>query len=151
MGSFPSLRAKCLDRQDSKARRSFHDWLVICIFCLAGITGVLRMTASIVDWYWLNFANIHPGPLYLVITGGLWGLLGLVTLVWLGAHLPWWRMFGAISALLFAGSYWADRLLFNNPSDRSTNLLFTLVCTLMLLAYIILVLHPWTSCLELEG
>jgi hypothetical protein len=100
------------------------------------------MVNAITNWYWLDFAQIRPGPLYLAVTGGLWGLAGLVALVWIVLRRPGFPLVGCGAALLFALTYWVDRLFISTHPDGTGNTPFAILLTLILLAYVILVLRP---------
>lgn len=97
------------------------------------------MLASILDWYWLDQAGITPGPLYLTISGAVWGLAGLAALVWLLFRLPWYRLVALGVALFIALTYWIDRLF---VAQNPQNLVFAAGFTLFCLAFAILVLKP---------
>lgn len=126
-------------------RRSLALWILIVGFAFFAVAGLTRMVEAVANWYWLSFAGIQPGPLYLVVSGGLWGLAGLVALVWLFFRLPWRGLVAFGAALFFVLSYWADRLLVNNPEGELPNTYVVLLLTFLGLAYVLLVLRPWNK------
>jgi hypothetical protein len=96
--------------------------------------GWLRVQQSLSGWQFIQSLEAPPGPLYLALSGALWGLAGLAgaILLWLGWR--WSPRLTRAMALFFAISYWADRLGFDrNPSSR-VNWPFTLIFNLFLLA-----------------
>jgi hypothetical protein len=114
-------------------------WLGIAFFMLM---GWVRLIYAITNWYWLNFSGIRPGPLYLAVSGGLWGLVGTFTLVWIILRRPWYRLVGLFAALFFAITYWINRLFIATGPVGGNNTLFAALFTLLLLSYVILVLRP---------
>jgi hypothetical protein len=117
-------------------------WLLGIGFALFTLSGWARMIYSITDWYWLNFAGVKPGPLYLAITGGVWGLAGLVALTWIVMRKAWFRLVGSAVALLFALTYWMDRLFVITAPDSGNNTAFAVLLTFFGLAYALLALQP---------
>ena len=83
-----------------------------------------------------------PGPLYLAITGGLWGIVALAALLWIVLRRPWYRLVGISAALFFAITYWIDRLFISTHPGGAGNTPFAILLTLILLAYVALVLRP---------
>lgn len=124
--------------QEPKIR--FHR-LVAFGFLVFTAAGWLRMIDSIADWYWLTLAGVSPGPLYLALTGALWGLVGGFALVWLLFRLPRRRLVSFSAAVLFAASYWADRLLIRNP-ETATNDSFASIFTVILLCFAFWAIRP---------
>jgi hypothetical protein len=116
-------------------------WFLWLGFVFFALNGWVRMGYAILNWYWLSFSAIQPGPLYLAITGGLWGLVGLIALAWTVLRWPWYRLVGQCAALLLAITYWIDRL-FIATSPEGSNTLFAVLLTILLLAYAALVLRP---------
>jgi hypothetical protein len=125
-----------------KVGRKRVSWTLLAGYAVLSAYGWIRLVASINDWYWLDtIAGIRPGPLYLVITGGLWGLIGLAALVWVFLALPRYREAGTAAALLFALTYWIDRL-FITQYGKDSNLWFAVGFTVICLGYTALVLKP---------
>jgi hypothetical protein len=123
-------------------KRTFWHWVLLAGYAVLSAYGWTRLVASIMDWYWLNsVADIRPGPLYLVITGGLWGLIGLAALVWVFLRRPGYRTAGMTVSLLFGLTYWIDRL-FITQNGKDSNLWFAVGFTIACLAYTVLVLRP---------
>lgn len=134
-----------MDQKNRKHRRSLAYWTLLAGFFLVTAAGTARMIASISNWYWLNFAGVQPGPLYLVITGGVWALIGLEALIWLWFRLPRNRVVATGLALLLAATYWLDRLLVRNPETGLQNTGFVIGLTLLGMMFVVAVLRPWVS------
>ena len=125
-----------------RLKRSISLWALWAGFALISLLGWMRMVDSIQDWYWLNVAGVDPGPLYLAVTGGLWGLVGLLALIWMLLDRPWSRLVGLAAALLFALTYWIDQLFIANRDSAGANLPFAALFTLLCLLYAVLTLRP---------
>ena len=121
---------------------SLQRWVLWLGFAYIAVTGWVRLAAAITGWYWLNFTKMNPGPLYLAITGGLWGLTALAALIWLVLRRPGYRLVGMSAALFFALTYWIDRLFISTHPGGTGNTPFAILLTLLLLAYVALVLRP---------
>ncbi len=120
-------------------------WVLILGLVYLTIAGWVRMGYAIQSWYWLNFSGIHPGPLYLAISGGLWGLVGLIAVIWVILRRPGYRLLGMGAAVFFALTYWIDRLFIVTDPGGIRNNLFAALFTLLLLAFAILVLRPFAG------
>jgi hypothetical protein len=125
------------------ARRRWSLTVLLAAFLLFSLAGWVRMLSSIERWYWLNFAGVAPGPLYLAITGGLWGVTGLAALAWVGLRRQGWRLAGSAAALFMALTYWADRLLFMDRGGSLPNEVFAGVLTVLGLGFALVTLRPW--------
>lgn len=104
--------------------------------------GWLRLWRSIVDWYWLDYAGISPGPLYLAITGALWGILGLLGYVALKLRRKWSRTAAFGVGLLIVITYWIDRLLVSGVEITAENSGFMVLVSVIGLVYALIVLKP---------
>jgi hypothetical protein len=110
------------------------------LLCFAGLlylslAGWSRMILALTDYDLLRELQVQPDPLYLVVGGAVWGLLGLAAAVLLFVRRRWarWSVF-AIS-VFFALSYWLDRILLVRAPQAQANWLFALMFTLALLAF----------------
>lgn len=124
------------------SRRSFWFWGMWSLFAFFSLAGWLRMIDSIRDHDWLTLAGVYPSPVYISITGGLWGLVGFVALIWIGAGRTGYRFVGSVAALFFAVTFWVDRLLFSRSEGALSNVGFALLATLLLLAAVWRTYHP---------
>jgi hypothetical protein len=105
------------------------------VMLLISLFGWLRLQQSISNWDLLQQLGIHPGPLYLALGGTLWGLLGLCAAVGLWYRFSWSVIFTEASALVFAASYWLNRLAFERSAVSQTNAYFAIGLTIAGLIY----------------
>ena len=120
-------------------KRTLSFWLLWLAYLFVSVSGWMRLIASITDWYWLNQAGLTPGPLYLAVTGGMWGLAGLAAVLWIVFRRPWYRLMGLGVALFITLTFWIDQLI---VARSPLNLAFAAGFTLFCLAFVILVLKP---------
>jgi hypothetical protein len=130
-----------LKKKTAPRKRSLAVWIIYLGFAWLAFSGFVRMIDSIISWYWYTMAGIQPGPLYLAISGGLWGLCGLFALVWLWFGGARGRKAASAAAVFYAVTFWLDRLLVSRLA--ASNHTFPALLTLLGLAYILLVLRPW--------
>lgn len=117
--------------------------VLLAAFFLISLSGWTRMLYSILNWYWLDYAGIKPGPLYQAVTGGMWGLAGLVALTWLWRRLPGSRLAGSAAAVFLALTYWVDRLVITNSGAGGQNIIFAAAVTIIGLGYVMITLRSW--------
>lgn len=122
------------------AYRFWAAWMLLALFSAA---GWMRMVDSLSDREWLELAGVQPGPLYLIISGGLWGAAGLIAVIWLLLRRQPGKIAALAAAIFFAASYWIDRLLFSRAAGSESNTAFALLMTFSLLAVVILGLIPF--------
>ena len=126
-----------------RKRRPLAEWLLIIGFGLLSLGGWQRLAVSLSSWYWLTSAGVMPGPAYLAVSGGLWGLIGFLGLVWFMLRARAYRWVILAAALVYAATYWLDRLLISRADGLGANLVFAIAATLLGLLYTALVLRPW--------
>lgn len=137
---------------DTRRRKhTLASWTVLIGFALFSFWGFVRLVDSVMNWYWYTFAGIQPGPWYLAASGGLWGICGLLALIWLFFALPHWRQVASGAALLYALSCWLDRLLVSKVNGGLSNGMLPALVTLLCIGYVIAVLRPWEGIQEVEG
>lgn len=120
---------------------TFWSYLLLLAFAAFSIAGWVRLGSSIVQWNWLEQAGLTPGPLYLALTGGLWGAAGAVCVAWLLWRLRGWRVVVLAAALVLCVSYWIDRLLVAEAQGNLSNTVFVLVVTAAGLGFTALLLR----------
>ena len=102
-------------------------WMVLSL----SAWGVIRSFAALRWWDVLDEFNARLSPLYLLMTGIIWGIAGVVLLwsLWNGKARS--RMAIVASILLWLAQYWIERLFFQLPR---ANLPFAVVVSVLLLA-----------------
>jgi len=124
-------------------KRSIGFWLLIIAFALLALSGWQRVAASLAAAYWLTQAGANPGPLYLTISGALWGVVGLLAAGWLFFYGRAYRWVVLGVALLMFFTYWADRLLVSRADGLGANIGFAILASLFGLGFTAFVLRPW--------
>jgi len=99
------------------------------------LMGWSRLILSISDRDILLELGLVPGPFYLAISGAAWGVLGLAAAALLYVSRRWARWAVFLSGLLFALSYWLDRLFLVRTPQAQANWPFALFFTLVLLIF----------------
>ncbi len=117
--------------------------LLVYGLVLFGIMGWLRVGQTIGLWQMLTAVDVWPGPVYLAVSGTLWGLAGFVAAVGLWFRFRWSRAFAIAAALFIAVSYWVDRLFVVRSSAARVTMPFAAALTLALLAYTLVTLRAW--------
>jgi hypothetical protein len=143
MGNNLSVMEQRLKRKGMPRKHSLALWIVYLGFAWLAFSGLVRMIDSIVNWYWYTFAGIRPGPWYLTISGGLWGVSGLAALIWLLFALPQHRRVAVGIAVFYSLTYWLDRLFASQQKVGLANSAFPVLLTILGLVFIFLALRPW--------
>lgn len=127
-----------------RQKRGLRDWMFILGMAAFSAAGWMRLVDTLNDWYWLDqVAAVTPGPVYLAITGGLWGVAALAAIIWVFLRLSRWRSGGLAMAVFLAATYWADRLLLTRTEDGFTNVTFSALLTILGLGAAVLMLWPF--------
>jgi hypothetical protein len=99
------------------------------------LMGWSRMILALADRGLLMEIGVSPGPDYLAVGGAVWGLLGIAAAVLLYVPRRWARLAVFASGVLFALSYWLDRLILVRAPQAQANWPFALSFTLVLLVF----------------
>ena len=110
--------------------------LIWMVLSLAGWSFV-RLGASISQWEILAEFAPKPGPLYIALSGAFWILVSIPTAWALWRRKFWARTAVMLAAPAFAGWYWFDRLVLQNPRPSWP---FALSTTILLLLLIIIII-----------
>lgn len=140
----PDSKPRHSDPSEVTPRRGYSFWMKVVLFSygLVSIAGWVRMIGTLVNWNWLIFAGVWPGPLYLAVTGGLWGVAGMVAVIWLWMRREWTRKAAFGVALFLAVIFWADRLMVAPLHPYGNNNMFAAIMTLLGLLFAWVVLQP---------
>lgn len=127
--------------QDSPRRSSFWlNFLAVCL--LAGsLSGWLRGIQGISSWGQLTQLGIRPGPLYLVVTGMLVGVLGLTAAVGVWTRSRWAPATCKLLVISWLVWIWIDRLQIAVSPTASSNWPFLAAVSVLLLGGVFLILE----------
>ncbi len=120
--------------------RTFELWVLVIILLVGALEGFLRLQAAVYTWSVLANVGITPGPLYLALSGAIWGLGLLVAAAGLFFRQRWAAWYTRIAAVALALAYWIDRLTFTRSVDAQTNWPFMAGLTALILAFVFSVL-----------
>jgi hypothetical protein len=111
--------------------------LLVLIILWLTLWNFLRLIQAIRFWDILAQYRPHAGPLYLALSGGIWALIGLVIalVVWQGKFWAWSVTLGAM--IIYGAWIGFDRFIIQSSHG---NELFTLILTVTLLIFILLLL-----------
>ena len=118
-------------------------WLLLAGYLWVSLAGWARLVISLRDSYWYERFGLYPGLAYLVVSGAVWGVVGLAAFVWIMRGWRGYPVAGMAAALFLAVTYWGDRLAFSRPDGVWINGPFSAAATLLVLAYVLWILEPW--------
>lgn len=96
---------------------------------------LLRMILTQMQYEFL--ARLLPiTPLYLILSGAAWSVVGILLFVGLFFGREWAPLFTRLAALAFSASLWVERLLLANPQVQSANLGFAIGANLVLVVLV---------------
>ena len=127
-----------------RQNRTFDLKMLVFLLLLASVAGWLRMQQSLVYAGRLAQLEISVPPLYLAISGAVFGIAMLAAGVWLWFGLSGYRLVVGSVVGLFCVWFWIDRLLLTrNPAAHANNA-FILAVTAFFLVFTVAVLaaHP---------
>lgn len=119
--------ASPLSYQRGRARtgRPFGVTLLALVVLVTAIINLTRFWQGITQWEFL--AQVLPfSPIYLVLSGILWGLAGLPIFWGLWRGLAWAPGITGIGLSSYLLYYWADRLFMPGYEGRNLNWMFAL-------------------------
>ena len=119
--------------------RPFGVTLLSITVLLTSILYFSRFYEAVRDWDFMVML-LPFSPLYLVLSGLIWGLIGLSLFWGLWRGLFWAPRFTIAGLLAFLLYFWMDRLLMPAYPGRNSNGLFWLGVSIFLLGYCLLVL-----------
>jgi hypothetical protein len=121
----------------NRSNLPFRITLALCLVLIMTAWNLARLWTSIAWRSTLEIYASSPGPLYIGLTGALWGAVGAL-LAWA----TWSRQRWALQALLgasaaYAAWAWADRLMVQ--AQIGANWPFAILMTVVVLGYVIAV------------
>ena len=121
--------------------RTIELWVLVLILLLGALDGFLRLQAAVYAWNVLSHLGINRGPLYLALTGAVWGLALLTAAAGLFFRQRWAPRITRIAVVVLALAYWIDRLAFTHAADTQVNWPFAAGATVFVLAFVFSVLE----------
>jgi hypothetical protein len=129
-----------MTEQTQKTKRSFFLKALVVAFLIQSWMGWLRLIESISNWDLLTSFKVQPSPLYLAVSGGAWGILGLAAALGLWVRWRWAAWAARIIVLLSSAWYWIDRFVLGISPERLTNVPFAAVINLLAILFAFAVL-----------
>jgi len=105
---------------------------IICsLFLLFGLFNILKLSQVILQWKTLISLQISISPLYLVISGFIWGISGLFISwsLWVGKS--WARKPALGIILLYTFTFWIDLIWIAEPAVLQTHWIINLILTVI--------------------
>lgn len=126
---------KKTSRKKPPRRYALYRLLQFAACLYIALAGWQRLSLAWTSQSLLEQIGMVPGPAYLIASGLAWGLLGLSAagLALVTRRWAYRAVFGL--SVLFALSYWLERLLLTRSDTAQANWPFALLATLLLLAY----------------
>lgn len=126
------MAAKMADRRPKRKRPWHVEYLAALVLGFA-LLNLLRAIEAGRNWQLLDYLPISVPPLYLLLSGAIWALIGLLLAVglWFGFRPAW--LGAQVVFLFYAGYYWLDRLWLAEPPALAIRWPFLVVLTILLL------------------
>jgi hypothetical protein len=121
-------------------RRTFELWILLVVVLGFMIIGWLRLYETLVYWEWLERLGVMPGPLYIAVSGGIWGLMGLASFTGLWFRRRWAACITYLVLFVYLGFYWLDYFLFVSSPTSKSNVIFTVAASLAAIILVVGVL-----------
>ena len=113
--------------------------ILIAGFLVLSISGWMRFTLAATQWHWLKQVGILVSPVYLVLGGLLWGVIGSGAALGLLFRRKWAVILAKISGLFYFTWFWIDDRLVSVTSMGDYNVVFKLIFSLTALLYVFFV------------
>jgi len=117
--------------QPLKGRRPFPLTVIMGVYLLWILLGWLRFTAALRGKDLIMDLVQQSLELYLIAAGLLWGLAGLPVICGMLTRADWTPVLIRITALIYPGIYWFERLFLWQDTDASRNWPFMLLLTIL--------------------
>ena len=116
--------------------RPFSVTIIIWLVLIIAVSNLIRFVRTLIQWdFLLDLIDIHP--VYLLVSGVVWGIFGLA-LVWGLIRANEWSYYVLRwGAALYIVYIWLDRLVFSSPTIRNTNNLFVSIVSLLVMVWIL--------------
>ena len=113
-------------------RRSVSVTLLSIFNLVVSSWNGLRLVQGIIFWSVMQSYKARLGPIYIIISGGIWLVIGLVISWGLWGRKSWAWFATIASTLIYGIWYWFDRLILQKPHD---NWSFALTITLFFIVF----------------
>lgn len=120
-------------------RRPTGVTILALMVLLISMVNIFQFVQTIREWGFLA-ALLPFSPLYLLLSGLIWGLTGLILFCGLWRGKSWATFFAFAGISLYLIYYWIDRLLLPAYEGRNFNWLFSVGMSIIILAYCIWIL-----------
>jgi hypothetical protein len=122
-------------------QRPFFVTVLIVVVLIFTSLNAFRFVTAIRSWGFITTLLPVSTLIYLVATGFVWGILGIILAVGLFTRRKWSSSFVRFAGVSYASYYWLDRLFIAEIYSVAYRWQFALVMTLVLLIFIFLVLR----------
>ncbi len=127
------LRLKTTIMSASRQALPLRITLVLWVVLIITAWNLVRAWGGLVLWGGIREYAPWPGPVYVIVTGGLWALFGLLTLLAFWRRASWADKLLLGCAVTYVAWLWLDRL--EMQPSLSISWPFSLVTNLVLLLY----------------
>jgi len=124
-------------RYHALKKRSIVLIILSVVTLFLSIFGWLRFAEGLLGWQFLREIGPAVLPLYLQLSGLIWGITGIAAAVGIWFRQRWALILLACGSGIFTLWYWLDRILLSTDRDANSNWIFSLVMTAGILAYFI--------------
>lgn len=106
--------------QTTRRRPASVTILALIVLMIAVLNLVRFLTA--IRQFGLLVKILSISPVYLALTGLVWGVLGVLLFLGLWKGFNWAYRFGRLGIILYVSYFWIDRILVRSSPERWTNL-----------------------------
>jgi uncharacterized membrane protein len=120
--------------ETKRISRPFGVTLLAVVVLVIAMLHLIRFYLGIRKWDLLN--SLLPfSPAYLILSGLIWGIIGLVLFwgLWYGSS--WASFYTLVGQVAFSVYYWLDRIFMPGYAERNLNWIFVIGINLSILGY----------------
>lgn len=136
---------------DKRRKRPFILWVLCLLFIALAVLGWIRVQQAIQSWALEESLLGQFLPLYLTISGGLWGIAAIPATIGLFMRFQRARAITWGAALFYPLTYWLEKILLVKSPTGFTNWLFDVGVTILWLLLVGVVLYLPASQAYLKG
>jgi hypothetical protein len=121
--------------QEKECKRPRSITILSEVIFLFSCLYLTRLVMTISQWDFLSHTLLKPSPIYLVISGLVFGMIGfpLAVSIWRGSSTAW-RTVRLVIPIYF-GYYWLERIILSSLTLWSSNWLFIFGVTVIVLLW----------------